>query len=285
MSVAARLARPRIIVGAGIVAAFVGLALAAPLLPLQDPNAQELLYTLLPPSWSPGGEAAYPLGTDSLGRDVLSRLVYGSRTALYVASIAATGAMLLGTTMALLAGYFGGWIDWVVARAVDTWMSFPPVILALILLVGFGAGINNVALAIIIVDWTRFARVIRSEVIVVRRRDYVAAARLAGFSHLRTILTEVLPATLPLLLTLFALEMGIAVIVEATLSFVGLSVETDVPAWGVMIADARVYINQSPWGVIFPVLAIFLLVMAFNLLGDGLRQALDPKLRTRGAIA
>ncbi len=278
-----RLLRPRIIIGAGIILFFVFLAIFAPLLAPHDPNAQELLYTLLPPSWVSGGEAAYLLGTDSLGRDILSRLIYGTRTALYVALFAATGAMLLGTTLALLAGYFGGAVDWFVARAVDTWMSFPPVILALILLVGFGAGLNNVVLAIVIVDWTRFARVIRSEVIVVRRRDYVAAARLSGFSHTRTILSEVLPATMPLIVTLLSLEMGIAVIVEAVLSFVGLSVEADVPAWGVMIADARVYMYQSPWGVIVPVSAIFFTVLAFNLLGDGLRRALDPKMRVRGA--
>jgi peptide/nickel transport system permease protein len=285
MSVIHRLMHPRIIIGGGIVALFALAALLAPVLPLRDPASQALLYSLLPPAWAPGGNPAYLLGTDSLGRDVLAHLVYGARTALYVAVLAATGAMLLGTTLALLAGYFGGWIDWLVARAVDTWMSFPPVVLALILLVGFGAGINNVVLAIIIVDWTRFARVIRSEVIVIRRRDYIAAARLSGFSHLRTLVSEVLPATLPLILTLFSLEMGIAVIVEATLSFVGLSVESNVPAWGVMIADARVYIYQTPWGVMLPVLAIFSLVLAFNLLGDGLRAALDPKLRQRGGVA
>ena len=275
--------RPGIVTGGGIAMALALIAVLAPYAAPHDPNAQDLLYTLLPPAWAPGGDPAYLLGTDSLGQDILSRLIWGTRTALHVAVPAATGAMLLGTTLALLAGYFGGWADWLVARAVDTWMSFPPVILALILLVGFGAGINNVILAIVVVDWTRFARVVRAEVIVVRRRDYVDAARLAGFSHLRTLLSEVLPATLPLVLTLLSLEMGIAVIVEATLSFVGLSVETDVPAWGVMIADARVYMSQQPAGVIAPVAAIFVTVLAFNLLGDGLRQALDNRLRARGA--
>jgi len=283
MSARAGLLHPRILIGGGIVATLALMAVFAPQLAPHDPNAQELMYTLLPPAWAPGGNLAHPLGTDSLGQDVLSRLIWGTRTALYVAVLAAGGAMLLGTTLALLAGYFGGWADWLVARAVDTWMSFPPVILALILLVGFGAGLNNVVFAIIIVDWTRFARVIRAEVIVVRRRDYIAAARLSGFSHMRTLVSEVLPATMPLIVTLLSLEMGIAVIVEATLSFVGLSVETDVPAWGVMIADARVYMNQSPWGVMVPTLAIFVTVLAFNLLGDGLRRALDPRLRVRGA--
>ena len=143
-----------------------------------------------------------------------------------------------------------------------------------------GTGVNKVILAIVLVDWTRFCRVIRSEVLVVRRRDYVAAARLAGFTHVQTIVKEVLPAVVPLVITLFSLEMGIAVIVEAIMSFVGLSVEPDVAAWGVMIADARTTMNQAPWGVIAPVLAIFATVLAFNLLGDGLRRALDARLVT-----
>jgi peptide/nickel transport system permease protein len=271
---------PRVICGGLLALLVAGLALFAPWLALHDPQEQDLLSTLLPPMWAAGGEAAYPLGTDTLGRCILSRLLHGARIALYVGVVAATGAMLLGTVLALVAGYFGGWIDWAIGRLVDVWMAFPPVILALILLVGMGAGVNKVILAIVLIDWTRFCRVIRSEVLVVRRRDYVAAARLAGFTHVQTIVKEVLPAVTPLVITLFSLEMGIAVIVEAIMSFVGLSVEPDVAAWGVMIADARTTMNQAPWGVIAPVLAIFATVLAFNLLGDGLRRALDARLVT-----
>jgi len=275
----------RVVIGLFLLSTLAVCALLAPHLAPHNPNAQDLMFTLLPPSWAPGGEAAYPFGTDSLGRCILSRLIYGTRIALYVAVLAASGAMLLGTLVALVAGYLGGWTDWVVGRLVDTWMSFPPVILALILLVGLGAGVDKVILAIIVVDWTRFARVIRSEVIVIRRKDYIAAARLAGFSHLRVIWREILPAVLPLLITLFSLEMGIAVIVEATMSFVGLSVEPDKVAWGVMISDARQFMYQTPWGVVLPILGIFLTVMAFNLLGDGLRRQFDPWLRRRGVSA
>lgn len=271
---------PRVVAGTGLALLVVGLALFAPLIAPHDPQEQDLLNTLLPPMWAVGGERAYPLGTDTLGRCILSRLLYGARIALYVGVVAATGAMILGTLLALVAGYFGGWVDWVIGRLVDVWMAFPPVILALILLVGMGAGVNKVILAIVLIDWTRFCRVIRSEVLVVRRRDYVAAARLAGFTHVQTIVREVLPAVMPLVITLFSLEMGIAVIVEAIMSFVGLSVEPDVAAWGVMIADARTTMNQAPWGVIAPVLAIFVTVLAFNLLGDGLRRALDARLVT-----
>lgn len=279
------LASPRVVLGSLLIVALVLVAGFAPLLAPQDPTEQDLLYTLLPPFWTAGSEPAYPLGTDSLGRCILSRLIYGSQVALFVAVISATGAMVLGTVLALLAGYFGRRIDWIVARAVDVWMAFPPVVLALILLVGLGAGINKVILAIIIIDWTRFCRVIRSEVLVVVKRDYIPAARLAGFNHAQVIVREVLPAVAPLLMTLLSLEMGIAVIVEATMSFVGLSVEADVTAWGVMIADARQFMHQAPWGVVFPMLGIFTTVLAFNLLGDGLRRALDPRLLTGRQVA
>jgi peptide/nickel transport system permease protein len=268
----------RVLIGLSIVLIVTATALFAPLLAPHDPNDQNLISTLLPPAWLPGGDPEFPLGTDSLGRDVLSRLIYGARVAMTVAVVASFGAMLLGGVLAHVAGYFGGRIDWLIGRIVDVWMSFPPVILSLILMVGLGTGLRNVILAIILVDWTRFCRVLRSEVLVVRRRDYVTAARLIGFSHWRTITREIVPATVPLLITLMSLEMGIAVIVEAILSFVGMSVSADTPAWGQMIADARQYVYQSSWNLVFPILAIFVTVFAFNLLGDGLRRTLDVRL-------
>jgi peptide/nickel transport system permease protein len=268
----------RVLIGLSIILVVLLAAVFAPLLAPHDPNDQNLISTLLPPAWLPGGDPEFLLGTDSLGRDVLSRLVYGARVAMTVAVVASFGAMLLGGVLAHVAGYFGGRIDWLIGRIIDVWMSFPPVILSLILMVGLGTGLRNVILAIILVDWTRFCRVLRSEVLVVRRRDYVTAARLIGFSHWRTIAREIVPATVPLLITLMSLEMGIAVIVEAILSFVGMSVSADTPAWGQMIADARQYVYQSSWNLIFPILAIFVTVFAFNLLGDGLRRTLDVRL-------
>jgi peptide/nickel transport system permease protein len=268
----------RVLIGLSIVLIVALAAVFAPLLAPHDPNDQNLISTLLPPVWVPGGDPEFLLGTDSLGRDVLSRLIYGARVAMTVAVVASFGAMLLGGVLAHVAGYFGGRIDWLIGRIVDVWMSFPPVILSLILMVGLGTGLRNVILAIILVDWTRFCRVLRSEVLVVRRRDYVTAARLIGFTHWRTITREIVPATVPLLITLMSLEMGIAVIVEAILSFVGMSVSADTPAWGQMIADARQYVYQSSWNLIFPILAIFVTVFGFNLLGDGLRRTLDVRL-------
>jgi peptide/nickel transport system permease protein len=269
----------RVAVGGAILLLVLACAALAPVLAPHDPNEQDLLAQLLPPAWDAKGTVKHPLGTDSLGRDTLSRLIYGARVAVVVAVLAALGALVLGTALALLAGYFGGWIDWFVSRAVELWLSFPPVVLSLILIVGFGVGLGNVILAIILVDWTRFCRVVRSEVLVVRRHDYVDAARLAGFSHARTLAREVVPAVAPLVITLLSLEMGIAVIVEAILSFVGMSVESTVPAWGVMIADARKDMYQAVWGLVLPIVAIVVTVLGFNLLGDGLRRVLDPKLR------
>ena len=268
----------RVLAGATLVGIILFCALFAPFLAPHDPEEQNLIATLLPPAWSAGGDPTYLLGTDSLGRDVLSRLLYGARVAMTVAVAASLGAMLIGSILAHLAGYFGGKTDWLIGRAVDVWMSFPPVVLSLVLMTGLGAGISSVILAIVLVDWTRFCRVLRAEVLVTRRQDYVAAARLVGFSHWRTLTREILPASMPLLITLLSIEMGIAVIVEAILSFVGMSVGANQSAWGQMIADARQTLYESGWNLLLPMLAIFVTVLGFNLLGDGLRRTLDPRL-------
>jgi peptide/nickel transport system permease protein len=273
---------PRVLIALGMVLGISACAIFAGSLAPHDPAEQNLLSILTPPIWQTGGDPNFPLGTDSLGRDVLSRLIYGTRTAMLVAFFASLGAMIIGTILAHFSGYFGGAVDWIIGRAVDVWMSFPPVILSLILMVGLGIGLRNVILAIVLVDWTRFCRVLRSEVLVVTRNDYVAAARLLGFTHWQTIVREIFPATLPLLITLVSLEMAIAVVVEAILSFVGLGVGANQPAWGQMIADARQYVYQSPWNLLLPIIAIFLTVTAFNLLGDGLRRTLDVRLVETG---
>jgi peptide/nickel transport system permease protein len=281
-ALARSLRSPRVLIALFMIVCILCCAIFSGLIAPNDPGDQNLLSILVPPAWSPGGDSAFPLGTDSLGRDVLSRLIYGARTAMLVAFFASLGAMIIGTVLAHISGYFGGTVDWIIGRLVDVWMSFPPVILSLILMVGLGVGLDRVILAIILVDWTRFCRVLRSEVLIVTRHDYVAAARLLGFTHWQAIVREVLPATLPLLITLMSLEMAIAVIVEAILSFVGLGVGANQPAWGQMIADARQYVYQSPWNLLLPALAILFTVTAFNLLGDGLRRTLDVRLFESG---
>lgn len=267
----------RLVIGIAVTTLVLVSGLFAPFIAPYDPSSQDLLGILLPPVWQDGGASSHLFGTDSLGRDVLSRMIYGARTAMTVALFATAGAMVVGTFLANCAGYFGGWIDWFISRLVEVWLSFPPVVLSMLLIVGLGVGTDKVIFAIILVDWTRFCRVLRSEVQVTRRYDYVAYARLIGFSHLRVIAREIFPGILPMLITLVSLQMGISVVVEAILSFVGMGVPSNVPAWGQMIADARVDIYASPWGLALPILAIFLTVLGFNLLGDGLRRAFDPR--------
>lgn len=273
---------PKIIVGGFLVSIFVLLALFASFISPNDPNAQDLLSTLLPPSWYADGFAQYPLGTDSLGRCVLSRLIYGSRVALAVAVIAALGTMIIGSTLAILSGYLGGYFDKVISSFVILWMAFPPVVFSMMLMVGLGTGLFNVILAVILVDWTRFYRVVRAEVLIVKQKDYVNAANLLGFSHFKIMIKEILPSVAPLIITLFSLQMGVAIIVEAILSFVGLSVPSDVVAWGVMLADGRDQIYDTIWNLLAPVLGIVFAVLGFNLLSDGLRIALDPRLKKHG---
>jgi peptide/nickel transport system permease protein len=275
--------QPRVWVGGAILFIMAGLAVFAPWIGPHDPLEQELLHMLAPPMWMPDGSSAFPLGTDGLGRCVLSRAIFGARVALTVAVAAALGSMLLGSTLALISGYFGGVVDRLVSYVVDLWLSFPPVVLSLILLVGLGTGVDKVILAVVLVDWTRFCRVVRADVLVTRRRDFVLAAQLIGFSHLRTMLREVLPAVVPLMITLFSIEMGIAIVVEATLSFIGLSVPADITTWGQMLADSRSDMQSAIWVMLVPVACIILTVLACNLLGDGVRVALDPRLRQREA--
>jgi len=265
---------PRVVIGVAILALLVIAAALAPVLAPHDPNQQDLLHMLLPPVWEAGGDPQFPLGTDGLGRCVLSRLIYGARVALTVGTIVPIGTLLLGATLAIVAGYCGRWIDWIVSRFVDIWMSFPPVVLSLVLMVGLSPGLRNVILATVLVDWTRFCRVTRSAILGVMKLDYVASARIAGASHVQVMTRELLPAVFPTIMTLVSIEIGIAVVVESVLSFVGVSVSPDVPTWGSMIADGLANVFQEPWGLACPMMAIVAIVLGANMLGDGLRLVL-----------
>lgn len=266
----------RIVFGLMVMTAFVAVALLAPWLAPHDPLAQDLIFGGLPPSWHADGDAQFLFGTDTLGRDILSRLIHGAQPALIVAVFGALFAAIIGVALGLLAGYYGGWIDQLVSRTVDIWMAFPAVLLAIVLVAIVGAGLGSVILAIAIIDWTRFCRVVRAETRLQSQLDYVISARTLGMSRLQILWREILPNVAPLILTLFTLQMGIAVVVEAILSFVGLSVATDMPTWGGLIRDGRLYVNQTPWLLGLPVLAITITVLGLNALGDGLREALDP---------
>ena len=268
----------RLVLGCAVVVALCIAALFAPLLAPWDPLEQDLLNQYLPPFWSDKADAAYPLGTDSLGRDVLSRLIYGAQPALIVALLGALFSALIGITLGLLAGYFGGWVDSAVSRLVEILMAFPPVLLAIVLVAVIGAGLHAVVIAIVVIDWTRFCRVVRSEVLVLREQDFVTSAVTIGLTRWRILLSEVLPNVAPLMLVLFTLEMGIAIIVEAILSFVGFS-SSNIATWGGMIADGRGYIHQAWWVMTLPIGCIIVAVLGLNVLGDGLRHAFDPVAR------
>jgi len=288
---AARLVRnPRVVFGTLVLALLVVAALFAPWLAPMDPEAQDLLSPLEPPAWHQSAEAAatgdateagavHWLGTDSLGRDVLSRLVWGARTALTVAVVASLLTALLGTLLGALAGYFGGAADALVSRLVDVWMAFPPVLLAVVLVALIGTGLGSVITAIVVVDWTRFARVVRAETQAQRALDYVTSARMLGLGPLSILASEIGPNLAPLLITLVTLEMGIAIVVEAILSFVGLSVASGASTWGGMLGEGRLYVHEAPWLMVLPIAATMLAVLGLNALGDGLRRELDPVVR------
>src|ERR1700752_1706071 len=276
LAAALRRGGARLWIGAALVAILVLVALFAPVMAPPDPVEKELMSPQLPPAWVQGGEAAYPLGTDSLGRCVASRLIYSARTGVAVALIAATLAALIGIALGLFAGSFAGWVDQAISRLIDGWMPFPPVLLSIVLAAVIGAGLTSVIAAIVVVDWTRVARVVRAETMVQLKRDYAAAARVIGLTRSATLRLEILPNLVPLLVTLLAVEMGIAILVEVILSFVGISVAGDTATWGSMIAEGRQIVYQAPWIMALPIGCIITSVIGLNLLGDGLRLALDP---------
>ena len=272
----ALLREPKVVFAGGFIVLLVLMAVLAPILAPHDPLEQDLLAATLPPLGFTGAEPGYLLGTDDLGRDVLSRLIFGARVALVVAFVAAALAALLGTLLGLLAGYLRGATDVVVSRLIDIWMAFPPVLLSILIVAIMGSGVTSVIVAIAIIDWTRFARVVRADTMAQAQADYVVAARVLGFGRMAILFREILPNVAPVMLALFTLEMGIAVIVEAILSFVGLSVSSDTPTWGGMIAQGRQIIHHAWWVFAAPLAALFATVLAFNQVGDGLRRALDP---------
>jgi peptide/nickel transport system permease protein len=270
----------RLWVGVALVTMLLLVALFAPLLAPHDQLEQDLLSAQLPPRWMQGGDPTFIFGTDSLGRCVLSRLIYSARTAVTVALIAATLAALIGVALGLLAGSFGGWVDQIISRLIDVWMAFPPVLLSIVLAAVIGAGLTSVIVAIVVVDWTRFARVARAETMVQLTRDYAAAARAIGLTRAEVLRLEILPNLVPLLVTLLAVEMGIAILVEVILSFVGISVAGDTATWGSMIAEGRQIVYQAPWIMALPIVCIIASVIGLNLFGDGLRLAVDPVQRS-----
>ncbi|MCY0153857.1 ABC transporter permease [Hoeflea alexandrii] len=255
------------------------LALFAPMISPHDPLAQDLFAGRLPPFWMNGSDPAYLLGTDSLGRDVLSRLIHGARIAFSVALVVGLATAIVGSMLGLLAGYMRGWVDVLISRLVDIWMAFPPVLFAILLIAVLGTGLTSIIIAIVVIDWTRFCRVVRAEAMNQSAMDYVSSAIVAGRPRRDILWREILPNVLPTIVALLTLEMGIAVIVEAILSFVNLSISTDAPTWGGMIAEGRTSIYQAWWVLAFPLAVLFLTVLSFSQFGEGLKDRFDPVLR------
>jgi len=266
-------------VSLGIITVFVLLALLAPLLGLADPFDQSLRKRFTPPVWEGGGSWTHPLGTDRLGRDMLSRIVWGSRVSLAAGVVTVLVASVFGAVVGLVAGYYGGQVDTALMRMTDATMSFPVILLALILAVTVGPSFTNVVVAIAVILWARYARVIRGQVLTLMHLDFIAQARLAGAGAWRIITRHLFPNTLNTLVVLVTLQIGYVIIVEASLSFLGAGIPPPTPAWGSMIAEGREFVTSAWWVSMFPGLAILLVVLAFNLLGDWLRDTFDPKLR------
>ena len=263
----------------GLIALFVTAAALAPLVSPGDPYAQSLRNRFTPPVWDERGTWAHPLGTDRLGRDMLARILYGARVSLAVGALAVLLASSVGAAVGLVAGYYGGRVDAALMRITDATLSFPVILLALILAVTVGPSFLNVVIAISVILWARYARVIRGEVLTLMQLDFIAQARIAGAGAWRIITRHLVPNTLNTLIVLITLQVGYVIIVEAALSFLGAGIPPPTPAWGSMIAEGRDFVTSAWWVSFLPGLAIMLVVLAFNLLGDWLRDTLDPKLR------
>jgi peptide/nickel transport system permease protein len=266
-------------IGAGVVLVIFAVALSAPWLAPHDPFAQDLGQRLIPPVWHEGGSWTHVLGTDQLGRDYLSRLIYGSRISLLIGATAAAMSGIIGTTLGVLAGYFGGRVDLVVSFIITTRLALPVILVALAVAAFIGSSMQIVIAVLGLLLWDRFAVVTRSATMQVRALDYIAAARAIGASTPRIIAAEVLPNIANVLVVVATLEMAQAILLEATLSFLGLGVPPPAPSWGLMVAEGKEYMFFSPWVITIPGMALFTLVLAINLLGDGLRDLTAPENR------
>jgi peptide/nickel transport system permease protein len=274
-----RLWRDRLaVLGAFFVAAAVAMALLAPVLAPADPIKNSLLDRLTPPRWTSGGSPAHLLGTDALGRDVASRLLHGARVSLAVAFAAVFLSGLAGIVLGLVAGYYRGRIDDVLMRLGDIQLAFPVLVLAIAVLAVLGASLGNMILVLGLTGWVTFARIARGETLSLRQREFVDAARALGARDAAILARHIFPNVLPPLVVVATFSVARTVIAEASLSFLGLGIPPPAPSWGAMLDEGRNYITTGWWLALFPGLAILLLVLGINLVGDWLRDALDPRL-------
>jgi ABC-type dipeptide/oligopeptide/nickel transport system permease subunit len=262
-----------------LVLAFAMIALLAPWIVPHDPNDGDLLRRLQPPAWMPEGEWAFPLGCDALGRDVLSRIVYGARVSMLVGLTVVVIASGLGIVAGLAAGYLGGWVDTAISRLVDILLGFPYLIFAIGLMAMMGPGLQNIILALVYKEWVVPCRVVRGETLAARELEYVEAARAVGATRWHVMLREILPNVLSPVLVVSTIRMAHVIILEASLSFLGLGVQPPAVSWGAMVADGREFLYDAWWVSTLPGIAILALVLAINVTSQGLRDAFDPRLR------
>ena len=254
-------------------------AIFAPLVAPHEPFQGSLSNRLMPPVWQDGGTTEHLLGTDKLGRDMLSRIIYGARVSLTVSLIAIFVGGIIGTVLGLISGYFGKRTDAVIMRLVDISLALPTILLALVLVAAVGPSFGTVITVLIVLLWARYARLVRGETLAIKELDFIARARVAGASHTRIMLRYIFPNVVNSLIVLATLQVGYVILLESALSFLGAGLPRAEPAWGVMVADGRELIVTAWWVSMFPGIAIMLTVLALNLLGDWLRDHLDPKLR------
>ncbi|WP_170574298.1 ABC transporter permease subunit [Ruegeria atlantica] len=267
------------VMGLWVFTAFVFCAAFAPLLAPYDPTEQFRDHILQPPAWQDGGSWAFPLGTDPLGRDMLSRLIMGSRYSFFVGIVVVCVAVTGGVIIGLLSGFAPKWVDTLIMRVMDIILSFPSLLLALVLVAILGPSLTNAMIAIAIVFQPHYVRLTRASVLSERQKDYVTSARVAGASKARLMFKTVLPNCLAPIIVQAALSFSTAILDAAALGFLGMGAQPPTPEWGTMLAEAREFILRAWWVVTFPGLAILVTVLAINLMGDGLRDALDPKLK------
>jgi len=262
-----------------IITLFAAAAVFAPVISPHDPIENALYDQLKPPVWEEGGATKNWLGTDDLGRDILSRLIYGARVSLTLGVVSVGLALTIGTLLGALAGYYKGWLDNLIMRFMDIILAFPHILLAIVIVAYLGPGLRNAMMAIGIINIPRFARIVRASVMDEFGKDYVTAARAVGANDQRVIFNAILPNCLAPMIVQASLGFGAAILDAAGLSFLGLGAQPPIPEWGAMIAEGRAMILRAWWVMTFPGIAILLGVLGFNLLGDGLRDALDPRLR------
>jgi len=267
------------VIGLVVFGLLVVAAVFAPLIAPHAPNTQYRDSILLPPAWMEGGNSAFLLGTDQVGRDILTRLLYGARYSLFIGIVVVTLSLVSGIILGLIAGYFRGWIDIVIMRLMDVILAFPSLLLALVLVAVLGPGLTNAMIAIALVYQPHFVRLTRASVMSEKTRDYVVAARVSGAGPLRLMTRTILPNCLAPLIVQATLSFSTAVLDAAALGFLGQGAQPPTPEWGTMLAEAREFILRAWWVVTLPGLAILITVLAINLIGDGLRDALDPKLK------